>query len=56
MAIEIKQMIIKSTLVHGRKDADRPDNAGVDIELLKQELMEECRELIEQSLSELQER
>ena len=56
MAIEVKQMIIKSSLVHGYKEEERSDLAAVDIELLKEEVMEECRELIEQSLSELQER
>lgn len=49
-------MIIKSTLVHGHKEEERSDLTGVDIELMKEEVMEECRELIEQSLSELQER
>jgi hypothetical protein len=56
MAIEVKQMIIKSTLVHGRKEEERSVLADVDLELLKQEVIEECRELIEQSLNELQER
>ena len=56
MAIEIKQMIIKSTLVHGYKEEGRSDVGDVDIELLKEEVMEECRELIERSLGELQER
>ena len=49
-------MIIKSTLVHGRKEEERSVLADVDLELLKQEVIEECRELIEQSLNELQER
>jgi len=56
MAIEVKQMIIKSTLVHGHRDDDGPKDADVDIELLKEEVMEECRALIEQSLNEMQER
>jgi hypothetical protein len=56
MAIEIKQIIIKSTLIHGRNEEPRSDISDVDIELLKEEVMEECRELIEQSFSELQER
>ena len=55
MAIEVKQMIIKSTLIQGHTE-EHSGFAGVDIELLKEEVMEECRELIEQSLSELQER
>ena len=56
MAIEVKQIIIKSTLINGHKQEERSDIADVDIELLKEEVMEECRELIKQSFSELQER
>ena len=57
MAIEVKKMIIKSTLVHGNKEEEEhSDLSGVDIEFLKEEVMEECRKLIEQSFSELRER
>ncbi len=56
MAIEVKQMIIKSTIVSGRMDQDDRGLATDDIESLREEVMEECRELIEQSLNELQER
>ena len=56
MAIEVKQMIIKSTIVSGRKEQDNRGLASADIELLREEVMAECRELIEQSLNELQER
>ena len=56
MAIEVNRMIIKSTLVSERKEQEQPGLASADIESLKQEVMEECRELIEQSLNELQER
>ncbi|MCP4983824.1 MAG: hypothetical protein GY935_25390 [Gammaproteobacteria bacterium] len=59
MAVEVKQMIINTTLVSGDSDRDKlenPDLSEIDLELLKEEVMEECRELIEQSLNELQER
>jgi hypothetical protein len=56
MAIEIKQMIIKSTLIHGHNEEPRLNITDADIELLKEEVMEECREMIEQSFSDLQER
>ena len=52
-------MIINSTLVGGGNDHDQlenPDLSEIDLELLKEEVMEECRELIEQSLNELRER
>ncbi len=59
MAIEVKQMIIKSTLVSGQKQQRQQEDAelaGLDLDLLKEEVIEECRELIEQSLGELRER
>jgi len=49
-------MIIKSTLVTGRKEQATQAAAKIDLETLKEEVMEECRELIERSLNELQER
>ncbi|MFT6991494.1 MAG: hypothetical protein ACJASL_003481 [Paraglaciecola sp.] len=55
MAIEVKQMIIKSTLIHGHNEP-HSDVLDVDIVLLKEEVMEECRELIEQSFRKLGER
>jgi len=56
MTIEVKQMIIKSTVVNGPVEELRPEDSAVDIEKLKEMVMEECKELIAQSLSELQER
>ena len=56
MAIEVRQMIIKSTVVSGRNEQESPRIASVDLELLKEEVLEECKELIERSLNELQER
>jgi hypothetical protein len=55
MSIEVKQLIVKSTLVSDARDDDRRDSA-IDVERLKQQVIDECRELIEQSLEELQER
>lgn len=49
-------MTIKSTIVSWRKEQDERGLATDDLELIRQEIMEECRELIEQSLNELQER
>ena len=58
MAIEVKQLIIKSTLIAGsNRDEEMAGQVkGFDTELLKEEMMEDLRDLIEQSLSELQER
>jgi hypothetical protein len=56
MTIEVKQMIIKSTVVNRFADQDPSEGSAVDIEQLKEMVMEECKELIAESLSELQER
>ena len=55
MSIEVKQLIVKSTLVDDRREAEAIEPA-VDIEALKQQLLDECRELIEQSIESRQER
>lgn len=56
MSIEVKQMIIKSTLVNGRPDQEYLEHTSDDIEQLKETVMEECKALIAECLSELQER
>lgn len=61
MAIEVKQLIIKSTLVSENRARDQTDSGraqpgAADLRLLKQQLIEECKELVEQSLEEMQER
>jgi len=56
MSIEIKQMIIKSTLISEQKEHQYSELTNVDIEALKDKVMEECRELIGHSLNEIQER
>jgi hypothetical protein len=58
MAIEVKQLIIKSTLISENRepDRDRKELASADLKALKRELAEECRQVVEQSLEQLQER
>jgi hypothetical protein len=61
MAIEVKQLIIKSTLVSENRARDQMDSGRAqlgpaDLRLLKQQLIEECKEMVEQSLEEMQER
>lgn len=56
MSIEVKQLIIKSTIVSERKPQQRTELARRDLEALKQEVIEQCRELVEQSLEEMRER
>ena len=56
MAIEIKQMIIKSTLVSEHGEQKDTGIAISEIETLKQQVMDECKELIDQCFEELKER
>lgn len=56
MAIEVKQLIIKSTLVGERKEREQVGLARADLDALKQELIEACKEMVEQSIEEMQER
>ena len=55
MSIEVKQLIVKSTLVDDRPDAEQTE-PPVDVEALRQQLLDECRELIEKSIEFRQER
>jgi hypothetical protein len=55
MSIEVKQLIVKSTLVDDSRDDERSEPT-VDIERLKRQVIDECRRLIEQSLESRQER
>ena len=56
MTIEVKQMIIKSTVVN---DGPVPDNGPLpafDLDELKEQLLDECREMIAEKMSEVGER
>lgn len=58
MAIEVKQLVIKSTLVSGERgrEHERTRLAREDLDALKRDLLEQCRELLEQNLEKNQER
>ncbi len=56
MSIEVKQMIIKSTVLNDRDIDEQRTYSNIDIEQLKEMLMAECRELIAESLSRTRER
>ena len=56
MTIEAKQLIIKSTVTNDRPEHQAEEMASVDIEKIKEMLMEECRDLISETLAEIRER
>ncbi len=55
MSIEVKQLIVKSTLVGDSRDDERRE-PRVDVERLKRQVIDECRKMIEQSLEARRER
>ena len=56
MPIEVKQLIIKSTVTDEHEDREDHGTAAAEFEAMKQQLLEECREMIEQSLEKSRER
>lgn len=56
MTIEIRQLVIKSTLLTERRQDEGSLAAPADLERLKESLLVECRELIAERFSELRER
>ncbi len=56
MTIEVKQLIIKSTVTKNHSEFQAQGLTATDIEKIKEMLMEECRELINETLSEMKER
>ena len=55
MSIEVKQLVVKSTLVSDTRENNRREPA-IDVERLRRQLIAECRKLIEQSFESRQER
>jgi hypothetical protein len=55
MAIEIRQLVVKSNLVQPPREAE-PVQQKVDLENLRQSVLAECRELIVEALRETRER
>ena len=56
MTIEVKQLIIKSTVTNGRPVEQRRQSADIDLEQFREMLLEECRELIATTLNNIRER
>ncbi|MGD8931706.1 MAG: DUF5908 family protein [Chromatiales bacterium] len=56
MTIEVKQLIIKSTVTNSRPIEERPAVSAIDLEQFREILLEECRELIATALNNMRER
>ena len=55
MAIEIRQLVVKSNLVQSAKEPE-PVQQKADLEALHQSVLAECRELISEALRQTRER
>lgn len=55
MAIEIRQLVVKSNLVQTAKESE-PILQSEDLETLQESLLAECRELIAEALRQTRER
>lgn len=56
MTIEVKQLVIKSTVLNERPIDERREHNSVDLEKIRESILEECRELIAGQLGEMRER
>lgn len=56
MTIEVKQIIIKTTVTNTRAIEEDPERSTIDLEYFKEMLLEECRELIDTKLDGMRER
>lgn len=54
MSIEIKELIIKATIV--QRPLDKDDDSYVDKDAIKDEILSECRQLLQALLRERRER
>lgn len=56
MTIEVKQIIIKSTVTNSLPIEQKPELSTVDLEHFRELLLAECREMISETLNGIRER
>lgn len=56
MTIEVRQMLIKSSVRQGVGEEGAGEGNGLDVEALKEEIRAECRRLFQEWVREQQER
>ena len=56
MTIEVKQLIVKSTVTNSRPVEQRQETVDFDLEQFRERLLEECQELITDTLNNMRER
>ncbi len=56
MAIEVRQLLIKSTVLQEQGSGKNGSNAPADLQEIKEDILAECRQLLLEMLREEQER
>ena len=56
MTIEVRQLIVKSTVVEGSRPIANQNSAALDTEELKAEILAECKDLLIELLRDQEER
>lgn len=55
MAVEVRQLVVKGE-IQRQRDPREPPEAGVDLNAFRQQILEECRRLVEEALEQRRER
>jgi len=56
MTIEVKQLVINSSVNDGGESAQQYANPELDLDAFKKELLAECRQLVNESITSSRER
>jgi hypothetical protein len=56
MTIEVKQLVIKSSVNGGERETRQSAEAQIDLDMFKKELLAECKQIVSESLSHARER
>ncbi|MCG8415760.1 MAG: DUF5908 family protein [Pseudomonadales bacterium] len=56
MTIEVKQLVIKSSVSEGESNSQADEDINVDLEAFKKELLAECKQIVSESLANARER
>jgi len=56
MTIEVKQLIIKSSVSENSSSIERTQTSNMDLEAFKRELLAECKQIVSESLANARER
>ena len=56
MTIEVKQLVIKSSVTDNGGESQTTNESSIDLEAFKKELLAECKQIIAESLNKTRER